>query len=254
MQKFGLGYLPDVEDQRDQTFSVGAMGLGVQPFTKVDYRIKVPGVLHQSVLPSCVGQAVCQAILLRERILNIEDTELTSRFFTWWYARKQHDAEDVVSGTHIRYAFKALRALGRPPERAWPQKIDQEYAKRKPPAHITMQAYPTRAATYHRVADAGRKQEVMRCLSAGMPVVFGTTVADSFLDSDGPHTNVGIPTDTYAGGHAMVIVGYDEDGVWVCNSWGTGWRADGFVHLKWEYILWYQTRDLWAVDLLPEAA
>jgi len=247
---YGLGYLPDPRDDRDQPFSVSAQGLGVEPYMAVDYRGSISDVLHQSRLPSCVAQAICQGILLRERILGITDTELTSRFFTWWYARVQHGADDRVSGTHIRYGFKALKALGRPPESAWPQKIDDDYAKQKPPPQITMAAYPGRAASYHRVADAGRVTEIKRCLSAGMPVVFGTTVGESFLDRNGPHTNVGIPEDDYAGGHAMLIVGYDAEGVWVCNSWGENWRAGGFVHLTWDYIMWYETRDLWAVNLL----
>lgn len=251
---YGLGYLPDPHDDRDQPFSVSAKGLGVEPYEAVDYRGSVPSILNQGRLPSCVGQSVCQAILVRERILGLKDTELTSRFFAWWYARVQHGAEDVVGGTHIRYAFKALKALGRPPESAWPQMIDDDYARQKPPPHVTMAAYPGRAASYHRVADSGRVTEIKRCLSAGMPVVFGTTVGESFLDSNGPTTKVGIPEDDYAGGHAMVIVGYDKDGVWVCNSWGSRWRAGGFVHMTWDYIMWYETRDLWAVDLLPEAA
>jgi C1A family cysteine protease len=254
MSECGLGYLPDVADSRDAALSVSALGLGVEPLAAVDYRHKVPKILNQSRLPSCVAQAVPQAILLRERILNIYDTELTSRFFCWWYSRRLHDAHKQVSGTHIRYAFKALKALGRPPESAWPQRIDDAYAVKKPPPNITVAAYPKRAASYHRVSGTGQflKTEIRRALSAGMPVVFGTTVAQSFLDRNGPQTHVGIPQDDYAGGHAMCIVGYDDDGAWVCNSWGSDWRAGGFVHLLWEYILWYETRDLWAVDLMPE--
>jgi len=33
------------------------------------------------------------------------------------------------------------------------------------------------------------------------------------------------------GGHAVLIVGYDEDGVIIQNSWGTGYAHDGFVYL-----------------------
>lgn len=36
---------------------------------------------------------------------------------------------------------------------------------------------------------------------------------------------------TAEGGHAVMICGYDEDGVIICNSWGTGYGKDGFVYL-----------------------
>lgn len=36
------------------------------------------------------------------------------------------------------------------------------------------------------------------------------------------------------GGHAVAIVGYDDDGVMICNSWGTkNWGSNGFSILKW---------------------
>lgn len=34
------------------------------------------------------------------------------------------------------------------------------------------------------------------------------------------------------GGHAVEIVGYDEDGIIICNSWGSGWAKDGFVYMS----------------------
>lgn len=36
---------------------------------------------------------------------------------------------------------------------------------------------------------------------------------------------------TAQGGHAVLVVGYDEDGVIIQNSWGTGYAHDGFVYL-----------------------
>lgn len=35
------------------------------------------------------------------------------------------------------------------------------------------------------------------------------------------------------GGHAVVIVGADEDGAYVANSWGKSWCAKGFCIVPW---------------------
>lgn len=36
------------------------------------------------------------------------------------------------------------------------------------------------------------------------------------------------------GGHAVLVVGYNAGGVWVENSWGTGWGTAGFGFLEWQ--------------------
>lgn len=35
------------------------------------------------------------------------------------------------------------------------------------------------------------------------------------------------------GGHCVLICGYDKDGVYIQNSWGTGWALHGFALLSW---------------------
>ena len=35
------------------------------------------------------------------------------------------------------------------------------------------------------------------------------------------------------GGHAVLVCGYNPAGVWIENSWGTGWGARGFGFIEW---------------------
>ena len=50
------------------------------------------------------------------------------------------------------------------------------------------------------------------------------------------------------GGHAFAIVGYNDIGFWVQNSWGLGWGHDGLA--LWTYEDWQQNiRDAWVVRL-----
>jgi len=53
--------------------------------------------------------------------------------------------------------------------------------------------------------------------------------------------------DYLLGGHAMTIVGYDEDGFIIRNSWGDDWNGDG--HTIFEYRDWGCQWEVWtAVD------
>ena len=47
----------------------------------------------------------------------------------------------------------------------------------------------------------------------------------------------------FEGGHAIAIVGYDEEGFIIRNSWGTGYGDQGYAHLSYEdfsqfYEIW----------------
>jgi C1A family cysteine protease len=53
------------------------------------------------------------------------------------------------------------------------------------------------------------------------------------------------------GGHAMLIVGYDDTtGTFiVCNSWGVSWADKGFCYIPYAYILnKRQASDFWCIQ------
>ena len=66
------------------------------------------------------------------------------------------------------------------------------------------------------------------------PMMVGFTVYDDFMSYGG-----GIyerTVDTVAGGHAVKIIGWDEDIngrlYWICqNQWGTGWGTNGYFNI-----------------------
>jgi hypothetical protein len=56
------------------------------------------------------------------------------------------------------------------------------------------------------------------------------------------------PSQDMMGGHAFAIVGYDQLGFWVQNSWGDAWGKNGLGH--WLYEDWSANiRDAWVVGL-----
>jgi len=71
---------------------------------------------------------------------------------------------------------------------------------------------------------------VKKSLAEGRPVIIGMNTPDSFIEAK----NVWEPTenpDNFYGGHAMCVVGYDDDkGAFeIINSWGRKWGNGGFI-------------------------
>ena len=42
--------------------------------------------------------------------------------------------------------------------------------------------------------------------------------------------------ETFQGGHAMTVIGYDKEGLIIRNSWGSDWNKDGTCKMKWQDI------------------
>jgi len=253
----GLGWCADKRDERDDAYAVSRLGLEPPP-ASADLRQYIIDILDQHTYPSCVAQALPQAIrIVHKREDPVVTPPLTSRFWTWYYARVQHGDEKNLTGTYIRLAVKGLNALGRVKEEDWPQVTNDAglpkptYAT-KPPPHLSMKAYDYRKVQYHRILESGqaRIDYVKAAIAAGMPVVFGTQVSYSFTRDSGMTRSIPPPVDgNWAGGHAMVMVGYDQAGADICNSWGRSWRAGGLAHISWDYVVWAMTEDLWAISI-----
>jgi hypothetical protein len=80
-------------------------------------------------------------------------------------------------------------------------------------------------------------------------MAYGSPAETSF-DSMSPFLN---PTGTILGYHEMVMIGYNERGVIVQNSWGTGWGAGpgrGYVLIPWNSNI---VQEVWALtDWTPQ--
>ncbi|MEC3979957.1 C1 family peptidase [Amycolatopsis sp. H20-H5] len=87
------------------------------------------------------------------------------------------------------------------------------------------------------------QNDVKNSLAQGMPVVFAFQVYQSFenLNSSTAGNYGYYPTQSELngqslGGHEIAIVGYNDQGVRVENSWGTGWGDGGYVNLPWKFV------------------
>ena len=232
------GWKKDPCDPRDLTFRVSGASSVPDSYS---LREHVVDILDQGSAGSCVAQSVAQAI----RIATLRDGAgwaLPSRL--WLYAKARQKGGYSLSddsGCHIRDAFGAAKILGYPSEESW--------------AYSDSRVFEAPAWKHHRLAHDQRWNDgyyrvapsaaaIKQAVSSGCPVVFGTPVDKAFVEYTGAIWTYTGPT---IGGHAMCIVGYDEDGADVVNSWGSEWGQNGYVSISWGSLEHYAA-DLWAIS------
>ena len=98
-------------------------------------------------------------------------------------------------------------------------------------------------------------QGVKQQLSQGNPVIIGILVGSNFEQAAGPFwtTDQYNADTTSGGGHAFLIVGYDDaqQALIVMNSWGTGWGNAGFWQIAYDVLPSAQANnflELWVAE------
>jgi len=178
-----------------------------------------------------------------------------SRLFIYSMARSLMDDDgdgqgdiDKDEGTYIRLCFEVLSRFGVCEESIWA--YDESKVFVAPSIKALRRAVGRRIHSYYRIKQTGddRLDAMVSALRAKHPVVFGTLVDQAFMQTNGPSI-VSPPTGATVGGHAMLCVGYVDGKFLVKNSWGKGWRDNGFCLFTPEYMKWVNTWDLWVPTL-----
>lgn len=60
--------------------------------------------------------------------------------------------------------------------------------------------------------------------------LLGMNISNEWYRGNSDITDVSAPL---VGGHAVQCVGYDTEGCWIQNSWGSGWGQGGFARIGW---------------------
>ena len=198
----------------------------------------VASVCDQGSTSSCVGQALANAVTIREAVCGY-GWNPASALFAYWYARYKSGAGIVDDGTYIRSACNVMVKLGIPDEKYWP--MSSWKVNRQPPPSATMQAHPRSGGVYVGIFDIGsmRADAVKACIAADIPVIAGFRIDDAFVSDSGPEVIDTPYAPRY--GHAMAIIGYKPDPTHVTlyeilNSWGYSWRKGGRAWLTEAYL------------------
>ena len=266
-----LGYHEDPDDKRD--WDIDKFGLASAPSGATEHSLIQydPPIYNQFSSSSCVVQAIGGAahnieIQAAARGVNIAPSKL-ALLIPYYHSRILHSRGSKVTdtGTYVRTATSMLFKLGCADDRFYPFAANyRRRINRRPPIGATMRGLGRQGGKYYRIKETGqgRITALIAALHDNNPVCFGTSVTNGFLGSSGPSI-IDAPGAgaKFAGGHAMVIIGYKvtANGLLflVRNSWGTDWRDGGYCWMTEDYIRWFKSRDFqviagWA--LIQEAA
>ncbi len=181
----------------------------------IDLLDQLPAVRNQGGRGTCVAHAV---LGVREQLEIAagapRDLNLSEQYVYWWC--KAHDGIPKVSGTYVSVGMRCLANTGAPLEETWPyvavEKADQGQG---PPPAAAANGDPAfkiiRSQEFNRADITGIKT----CLAEGRAVAFSVPVFDSWYASSATarwgKITLPLPGETQNGGHAMTLVGYQDD-------------------------------------------
>jgi C1A family cysteine protease len=231
----------DPVDTRDKIYIPKAI---VLPKT-VDLRPYCSPIEDQGQLGSCTGNAIAGLIECLNRKANrVVDV---SRLFIYYEERVLIGTINEDSGAYIRDGIKVVNKKGAPLESIWPYNVNR-FATR-PNAAAYTDGLKRKALTYERCTNFAA---VKNALARGFPVVIGFDVYDSFynIGSNGIMSYPNVNTEQLLGGHAVAIVGYDDNknAFIVRNSWGRNWALGGYFYMPYRVIQNTQmSSDFWVI-------
>jgi hypothetical protein len=196
----------------------------------------LPG--DQEELGTCVAWAVAYAArTISESVAmnRMNQTETTQNAFSpvYVYRTIRPDDPDCWKGTQIFTALDMMRDSGAVRMVAIERTVDfrrvnlTNYADSKT---YPIAGYVTLFARDEEQKPALITRMIKKSLTEGKPVIVGMNIPDSFLEAKDiwePWEN----PEYFYGGHAMCVVGYDDDrGAFeLMNSWGRKWGNGGFM-------------------------
>jgi pimeloyl-ACP methyl ester carboxylesterase len=227
---------PDVPDQRDWMYE--------PPLIQLRDTIPAPPpeqlhILDQKSEGACTGFAVA-AVINRLYQLAGQDVRVSPRML--YEMAKRHDEwpGEAYDGSSLRGAIHGWKNMGVCTEKLWPYRV-------RDTSDLTIEQ--AKNAREHTIGAYYRLKPEISAFHAALNEAGVVSVsARVHRGWDNPANGQIRQHQRIEGGHAFVIVGYDDKGFWVQNSWGTSWGNHGLAH--WTYEDWISNvMDAWVFRL-----
>jgi C1A family cysteine protease len=199
------------------------------------------------------------AVAVREFLAGSQP-DLSEQFLYWWC--DDHDPVPEEPGTTVEMGFNGLFQAGVCKESTWrynSEAIKGNEGQGPPPAGASDEAKDYKITKILDL-DENSIDELKKCLNGtndlpGRPIAFSIPVYNSWLLSNAVmlsgQITMPLPGEEVEGGHAMVMVGYQDDasvpggGFFIIrNSWGPRWGQNctfgaGYGTIPYQYITKY---------------
>lgn len=242
------GWIRQLPDSRDFVYTFEKP---VELPPSVDLRAKCPPVYDQGRLGSCTAQAIAAAFEYNHVRAKLKDW-VPSRLFIYYNERKMEGTIPVDAGAIIQDGIKSVVKQGVCPEAEWPYKIERFAAEPSPKAYRSAAKHVIKKYSFIPQGDVNTMKQA---LAKRDVVVFGFSVYTSFESMEVARTGIvpmPQPGERRLGGHAVLLVGYDEarQVFIVRNSWGADWGDKGYCYFPYAYLASNLCADFWVVSLV----
>jgi hypothetical protein len=238
-KKRALDARPDTVDFRDQIFVATLVEVpSERPLAayKREYKRatghEVP-ILNQGEEGACTGfglAALCN-YLLGTRAIGARAEAVSPRMLYEMAKRYDEWQGDDYDGSSARGAMKGWHRHGVCSETIWPYKLDGSTRKDVDDA-TAKDASKRPLGAYFRVNH--KDLVAMHAALSEVGILYVTGNVHDGWDKVSRKTGIIPHHPGTVGGHAYAIVGYDEQGFWIQNSWGKGWGLGGFGHMTYD--------------------
>lgn len=242
--QFKLTARTDAPDFRDYIYRPALQAL--RP------RLPVPGNLnirHQADKPACTGfglAAVIDRLLAGSRQDHAGRDGVSALMLYEMALRHDEWAGEADEGSSCRGAIKGWYNMGVCRESFY------RYDVGNPPVWSVDAAKDARNFTigaYYRMGT--RISDYHAALNETGAIYCSAQVHQGWDEPNRKTGKIALPTQSRVktlGGHAFAIVGYDQDGFWIQNSWGSDWGRDGTA--LWLYEDWQlHVQDAWVFQM-----
>ena len=247
--------VPDRLDLRDRLYQPP---VAVVPDLVFAPKTNIP-VLDQGQTNACTGFALASVVYQLQHSAKRKRMDCcVSPFMLYSMARRYDEFPgdpNADTGSSLRGAMKAWYKHGACSDRLWTSEAMPTAQVTKSSDDWWLDAVQRPLGAYYRVDT--RSVTDMHVALNEIGILYASAVCHSGWDegfSNTSHTKSGywmIPRRKASisdGGHAFAIVGYNQDGYIIQNSWGTGWGTKGRAVLPYEDWL-DNAMDCWVAQL-----
>jgi len=195
-----------------------------------EFRLNLPFVKNQGNFPTCAAHAGSEIIEYFNYLQQGKQEEFSTDFLYGYRPEGYYQGDGMI----LRELCKTMVKHGDCLKQFCPTNSyysDASATVSKSITKLLNTAYPNRISTYFSVSTVDEIKQAL--LSYGPVVCAMKWHRHAYLDKDFCYNKGDLSS---YGGHAVVIVGWNDFGFIVQNSWGDDWGDKGFFYITYDDI------------------